>query len=398
MVDSNGSTLGSPDRQSFPATGAGAAVARPFVASAKPIGRATSAQVRRAAPQANSPFSDTVFATNSVTTTRHRSAWIEAGPADGPLMIFLHGWPELGIVWRAQLDHFASAGWRCIAPDMRGYGGSSVPTTIDAYALREVVADMVELHDAVGGEPAVWVGHDFGSPVVWALASHHVARCRAVVNICIPYLARGFALPTFLPLIDRDIYPVDTYPVGQWDYWLNHRENFARTASQSEADVEATFAFFFRAGTPDGAGEPAPFASIRANGGFFGPSGRPTKMPRDTTMMNQTDFDTFVAAFRRTGLSGADSWYMNNDANLDYAREAPDFGRLTLPVLFLHAVWDTVCETVRSRLADPMRADCADLTEVSMEGGHTLMIERRDEVNIAIGEWLAAKMINEMRA
>lgn len=70
--------------------------------------------------------------TRHVQTARHRTAWIEAGPADRPLMIFIHGWPELGIVWRAQVEHLAAAGWRCIAPGMRGYGGSSAPTTMDA--------------------------------------------------------------------------------------------------------------------------------------------------------------------------------------------------------------------------------------------------------------------------
>src|SRR3954466_5609417 len=49
-------------------------------------------------------------------TGRHRTAYLETGPADGPLMIFMHGWPELGLVWRAQLEHFGAAGWRCVAP------------------------------------------------------------------------------------------------------------------------------------------------------------------------------------------------------------------------------------------------------------------------------------------
>ena len=51
-------------------------------------------------------------------SARHRTSWIEAGPADGPLMVFVHGWPELGLVWRAQVDHFARAGWRCVAPEV----------------------------------------------------------------------------------------------------------------------------------------------------------------------------------------------------------------------------------------------------------------------------------------
>ncbi|WP_210184548.1 alpha/beta fold hydrolase [Rhizobium sp. YK2] len=100
----------------------------------------------------------------SITTDRHRTVWLEAGPTDGPLMIFLHGWPELGLVSRQQIEYFSRKGWRCAAPDMRGYGGSSRPDCTAAYAVRELVADMIELHDALDGAP-VWVGHDWGSAV-----------------------------------------------------------------------------------------------------------------------------------------------------------------------------------------------------------------------------------------
>jgi len=157
-------------------------------------------------------------------------------------MIFLHGWPELGLVWRVQLEHFAAAGWRCVAPDMRGYGGSSVPDAIAAYAVRELATDMVELHDALGGQPAVWIGHDWGSAVAWAMAPHHPERCRGVVNLCVPYMAQGLAVPSMLPLVDRALYPVDQYPVGQWDYWLFYREHFGRAAREFEANAEATLA------------------------------------------------------------------------------------------------------------------------------------------------------------
>jgi pimeloyl-ACP methyl ester carboxylesterase len=77
---------------------------------------------------------------------RHTTQYWEAGPSDGPLMIFVHGWPEIGLLWRAHMEAFASLGWRCVAPDMRGYGGSSVPARPEAYALQEIVDDMVELH------------------------------------------------------------------------------------------------------------------------------------------------------------------------------------------------------------------------------------------------------------
>ena len=336
-------------------------------------------------------MAETVFTRRTVETSRHRTVWIEAGPSDGPLMIFIHGWPELGLVWRAQLDHFAAAGWRCVAPDMRGYGSSSAPGAVSAYTVRELATDMVELHDALDGQPAVWIGHDWGSAVAWAMASHHAERCRGVVNLCVPYLARGLALPNVLPLVDRALYPIERYPVGQWDYWLFYREHFGRASREFEADVEATLSLLYRTASGEIVGKPAFSAGIRANGGWFGAARRAPATPRDEALLGQADFDGLVAAFKSTGFAGADAWYLNDAANLAYAAEASKFGRLTLPALFLHAALDTVCDTVHSRLADPMREDCADLTEVIIEAGHELMLERPAEVNAAIGEWLNRK-------
>ena len=109
---------------------------------------------------------------------------------------------------------------------------------------------MLELHDALGTAPAVWVGHDWGSPVVWAMASHHAGRCLGAINLCVPYLARGFALATLLPLVDRALYPAETYPVGQWDYWLFYREHFGRAAGDFEAHIAGTIAALYRASSP----------------------------------------------------------------------------------------------------------------------------------------------------
>jgi pimeloyl-ACP methyl ester carboxylesterase len=324
-----------------------------------------------------------------VTSARHRTAYLAAGPVGGPLMIFLPGWPELGLVWRPQLAHFAAAGWRCVAPDMRGYGGSSVPTATDAYELRESVADMRELHDALGGAPAVWVGHDWGSPVAWSVAAHHADRCRAVASLCVPYASRGFALENLLPLVDRDLDPAASYPDGQWSYYRFYSMAFEQAAADFEADVAATVALLFRAGSPNAVGRPARSASVVANGGWFGPAHRAPAVPRDAVLLPDADFDATVAALRANGFRGPSSWYVNDVANLAYAAEAE--ARLTLPALFIHATWDTICDTVHSRLADPMRADCANLTEVTIDAGHDLMLERPAEVNAALERWLAAR-------
>jgi pimeloyl-ACP methyl ester carboxylesterase len=324
-----------------------------------------------------------------VRTTRHRSAYRERGNPGDPLMIFVHGWPELGLAWRREMDHFAGLGWHCIAPDMRGYGDSSVPASPEAYALPEIVQDMVELHDALGDRPAVWVGHDWGAPVVWALAAHHAGRCRAVVNLCVPYLAQGFGLATLVPLVDRSLYPAETYPDGQWAYFRHYSEAFDQAVADFDADIPATLRVFFRRGRPSRG--PSRSASVTSGRGWFGPAHRAPSVERDEEMMPDEDFAVFVEAFTRTGFRGACSWYVNDEANLAYAATAPESGKLRMPVLFVHAAWDPVCDTVHSRLAEPMRADCADLTEVVIESGHDVLLERPEQVNSAIEGWLAER-------
>jgi pimeloyl-ACP methyl ester carboxylesterase len=164
----------------------------------------------------------------------------------GPLMIFLHGWPELGLIWRAQMDAFAAEGWRCVAPDMRGYGGSSVPAGAAAYTVKMIVQDMVELHDHLGGHPAIWVGHDWGSPICGAIAAQHPGRVSGVVLISVPYFPDGFALPNLVALVDRNLYPADQYPDGQWDYYRFYGTNFEQTVGDFETDIAASLAGLYR--------------------------------------------------------------------------------------------------------------------------------------------------------
>ena len=257
--------------------------------------------------------------------------------------------------------------------------------------MREIVGDMIELHDALGGAPAVWVGHDWGSPVVWSMAAHHADRCRAVVNLCVPYFASSFGLKEAATLIDREIYPIDRYPAGQWDYFLFYAENAAKAARDFEADVAATIALLYRSGSPEAVGQPAITASVRANGGWFGPAGKAPAIPRDPAILSQADYDTLVAAFSANGFTGPDAWYLNGGANAAYAAQAPNAGKLKLPVLFIHAVWDNICDTAHGRLAEPMREDCADLTERSVLAGHWVAQERSAEVNDAIAAWLSER-------
>lgn len=332
------------------------------------------------------PINETEF----LETAGHRTAYLQTGPADGPLLIFVHGWPELGLIWRHQMEHFARLGWRCVAPDMRGYGDSSVPADPHAYALPELVQDLVRLHDELGGEPAVWVGHDWGAIAVWSLAAHHRERCRAVANITVPYLAQGFAVRSFVTLIDRDLYPEETFKYGQWDYFNYYSVAFDQVTADFEADVAGSVSVFFRRGLPEAATEVARTALISANGGWFGAAHRAPDVPRDEAVLSAEDFAALVQAFTATGFRGANSWYLNDETNLAYAAAAPDGGKLSMPVLFVHARWDPTCRTLGTLLAEPMRAACADLTEAVVDSGHYVSLENAEGLESSLGSWLAA--------
>ncbi|MBP8242524.1 MAG: alpha/beta fold hydrolase, partial [Thermoflexales bacterium] len=94
----------------------------------------------------------------------------QAGPVDGPLLIFLHGFPEFWYGWRNQIEHFATLGYRVWAPDQRGYNLSDKPDAISDYTLDTLAGDIVGLIDAAGCARARVVGHDWGAAVTWWLA------------------------------------------------------------------------------------------------------------------------------------------------------------------------------------------------------------------------------------
>ena len=329
---------------------------------------------------------------NIVRTGRHATFYLACGAEDAPLIVFVHGWPELSISWRHQLPCFAALGFRAVAPDMRGYGRSSVYSRHEDYALEHAVADMIELIDGLGREKAVWVGHDWGSPVVWSLASHHPERCFGVANLCVPYLRNGFAPRTLLPLIDRSVYPETLFPAGQWEYQLFYEESFEKARTTFEADVRNTVKALFRKGTPAGKGKPSRTAHVRREGGWFGGAGHAPEVPLDTDVLTDADLHKYVAALEGSGFFGPDSWYMNHARNLEFAGRAVKGGTLAMPVLFLHGEYDFVCETVTSRLAEPMRHDCANLAEVRVPSGHWMAQERPEAVNAALAKWLAAQL------
>jgi len=130
---------------------------------------------------------------------------------------------------------------------------------------------------------------------------------------------------------------------------------------------------------------------LTLNGGRYGSAHRAPPTAPEPALWPPADFDALVDAFRPRGFRPANAWYLNDAANIGYMDAAPDGGRLGQPVLFINGDWDAICDINRSRLGEPMRRACQNLSLTNLPAGHWLPLERRSEVVEAISSWVKAK-------
>jgi pimeloyl-ACP methyl ester carboxylesterase len=321
-------------------------------------------------------------------TPAHTTSYLDAGPTDGPLLVFVHGFPATGLTWRHQLEHFAALGFRAVAPDLRGYGGSSVHGEPTAYRQEAIVHDVLALLDHLGRRDAVWIGHDWGSPTVWNLAAHFPERTRAVATLAVPFgtLERGW--DGLLATVDRSRYPADRYPYGQFDYMAYYERSPLEAAAVLDADPEASMRAIYRSGDPAVHTRPSPTATTIADGGRFGGAPVAPDLPLDRAILTEQDLAELAAAMKDTGLWGPVCYYLNHGANQAYAAATPNGGRLTLPVLLLGAAYDPVADLTSPHMLDAMHTTCENLAEATIAAGHWLQLEARGEVNEQLERWL----------
>jgi pimeloyl-ACP methyl ester carboxylesterase len=114
---------------------------------------------------------------------------VQAGPNDGPMLIFLHGFPEFWYGWRNQIGQFAEAGYTVWVPDQRGYNLSAKPPRLEDYRMDALVGDVIGLVDAAGREQINLVGHDWGAAVAWWCAAKHPERVHRLGILNVPHPA-----------------------------------------------------------------------------------------------------------------------------------------------------------------------------------------------------------------
>jgi epoxide hydrolase 4 len=112
---------------------------------------------------------------------------VETGQAGGPVLLFLHGFPEFWWGWRQQMAHFADLGYRVIVPDQRGYNYSSKPRRLKAYGMRQLSDDIAELIKQLGNAPVHLIGHDWGGAVAWAVALRYPQLLEKLIILNMPH-------------------------------------------------------------------------------------------------------------------------------------------------------------------------------------------------------------------
>ena len=305
----------------------------------------------------------TRIATNGVTLAVHL-----AGPGDGQPLILAHGWPELAWSWKNQIGVLAEAGYRVIAPDLRGFGGSDCPEGADAYDIDTLVGDLTGLLDALGHETAVFAGHDWGGIIVWHAAMLARERVAGVIGVNTPHLPRGAEPPT------------KTFrQIGGEDHYILRFQEPGYAESRFEGREDDFFAFIF--GTPvEGDPEDLYPQVTHIPKQFESFQGR----PEDRIVVGPEDRAVYAGAYRGTGFAPGINLYRNFDAN--WQRMGGVDHRLAMPCLMVSAEKDFM---LPPKLAGWMPALCKDVEFQTIEGcGHWTMWEAPQVLNAHMLDWL----------
>lgn len=291
----------------------------------------------------------------------------------GPAVVLLHGFPELAYSWRHQVPALAAAGFRVLAPNQRGYGGSARPHEVDAYDIDALASDVVGVLDGLGIDDAVVIGHDWGAPVAWHTALRHRERVRAVGSLSVPHSRRAPAPP--LSLMRSAAGPEHVHYI---DYF--QQEGVAE--GEFESDVRASLLGFMWSISGDA--PPAErFKPIARGSRFIDSITVPARLPG---WLSADELDVYVQSFAASGFRGGLNWYRNVDRNWQLTADLAD-AVVSQPALFVTGSRDPA----RNPGALQRPNECVEdlrVFEVLPGCGHWTQQERPDEVTTLLLQFL----------
>jgi pimeloyl-ACP methyl ester carboxylesterase len=300
-----------------------------------------------------------------------------AEQGEGPLVILCHGFPECWYSWRHQLPALAKAGFRAVAPDLRGYGLSDRPDGVEKYTILHEIGDIVGLVDALGARQAVIAGHDIGAAIAWQTALLRPDRFRAVIALSPPFRSRAFGdagPPTALmPRTENSVF-----------YQLFFQNPAAQAALERDLRLTFRYQFYTMSGdrSPSAGGGGLPPGMMPVKGGFM------TDPPALPAWITEADIDVYVKEYARSGFQGPLAWWRNIDRGWElmapFARTA-----VTVPALYMAGDRDFVAATFSQDIAKQSALVPQLRPPIMLPGcGHWTQQERAAEVSAAVIDFL----------
>ena len=290
---------------------------------------------------------------------------------EGPLVILLHGWPQCWYLWRHQIDPLVGAGYRVAVPNQRGYGGSSAPREIAAYSIRELAADVVGLSQALGYDEFTLIGHDWGCIAAWNTALLHEDSCTAIMGLSVPFWRLG---PEF----------VNPPEDGFWYARLFQTPGLAE--ADLEADLEGSLAgIYYGLSAQAPAGTFLKQLEYPATASFREVFPPPAKLP---PWLTAADLEVYVAAYRKSGFYGPNSWYRNIPTNNASTPEL-EGKHFRQPAAFAAGAVD-IALMIEPDWRSHFESSFDDLRfiEIIDGAGHWVQMEKPTETNAAILRFL----------
>ena len=289
---------------------------------------------------------------------------------NGPLVLLAHGWPESWYSWRHQLVGLSKAGFRVIAPDMRGYGGTDAPSEVNQYDINHLTADMIGILDALGEKTASIVGHDWGAPVATYSALFYPERFTKLVIMSVPYNGR------------QDQNPIEGMKAVFQDnffYILYHNEPDGVAEKEYDKDPRDLISKFYQS---PGSQTKSPKITDpkRSAGGFLPRIGEPEGLP---DWFTPKDLDYVVGQFEESGFRGGVNYYRNIERNWKLTKDLKDH-KIKVPTLFIAGSRDMVIGGAsKEMLQSSMKEAIPLLEEVILfpNIGHWVQQEAPEETN-----------------
>lgn len=301
--------------------------------------------------------------------------YVEQG--EGPLVILCHGFPHIWLSWRHQIKALAEAGYRVVAPDLRGMGQTDAPEDFHAYDIPHTTGDLVGLLDHLGEDKAVFAGLDFGVFAIYDLAHAHPDRVRAIIGLNNPHWP------------DRpDISPLDE--AAEWAKEHFVHIHYFREPGIADKDLAEQPRKFLQGVLYSLSGEFDYFETWKNPPGTTYIDALPETPPLPWKWLEEWELDWYVSEYSRSGFTGGLNWYRAMD--LRWEQRGPWRGKKTTqPFFFIGSEHDVDLEAWHGE--DPLgeiKTHHGDVRRVEMlpHAGHLVQLERHEDISRLMIEFL----------